>query len=159
TIENILFPNQQPPVVVPAPGSSDTFVGYGFPTPVLDDGTIVLPLVKPIEAVGLTLSELRNKIVETYTTSAQADAILVREQARVTVRPVRRRTISVLVVRQDSGAVQPQGGVLVSSKKGIGQVLDLPAYENDVLTAITRSGGTPGVDAKNEVVILRGGFN
>src|SRR5262249_24426124 len=34
--------------------------------------------------------------------------------------------------------------------------IDLPAYENDVLHALTRTGGLPGLDARNEVVIERG---
>ena len=34
--------------------------------------------------------------------------------------------------------------------------VDLPAYENDVLNALARTGGLPGLDAQNEVVIERG---
>jgi hypothetical protein len=34
-------------------------------------------------------------------------------------------------------------------------VVDLPAYENDVLTALTETGGLPGFDAKNEISIER----
>src|SRR5262249_28942573 len=157
TIENILFPNQAPPLVTPQQGSLYQSIGYGFPTPVLDNGTIVLPLIEPIDVRGMSLSELREAIIKAYTTSATGQAILGGDQARVTVTMARPRTSSVLVVRQDSGSVQVAQGQLVNSKKGVGQVLELPAYENDVLTAITRSGGTPGSDAKNEVIILRGG--
>ena len=32
---------------------------------------------------------------------------------------------------------------------GTGQIIDLPAYQNDVLTALARTGGLPGTDAKN----------
>ena len=41
-------------------------------------------------------------------------------------------------------------------KRGTGSNLELPAYENDLLNALTRSGGMPGLDAKNEVLIFRG---
>ena len=34
----------------------------------------------------------------------------------------------------------------------------LPAYENDVLHALTRTGGLPGLDAYNQIVIQRGCF-
>jgi hypothetical protein len=80
------------------------------------------------------------------------------------------RQYHVLVVRQDAAAgtaAQPQaalaGGLVTGStdttgarKRGTGFSLDLPAYENDVLTALTRTGGLPGLDAKNEVLVLRG---
>jgi hypothetical protein len=36
--------------------------------------------------------------------------------------------------------------------------VDLPAYENDVLHALAATGGLPGLDAVNEVVIQRGYF-
>ena len=44
---------------------------------------------------------------------------------------------------------------MTSSKRGTGQIVDLPAYENDVLSALTRTGGLPGLDAMNEVLIER----
>src|SRR5262249_17246123 len=45
--------------------------------------------------------------------------------------------------------------VLGPRKRGTGYNLELPAYENDVLNALTRSGGLPGLDARNEVIIYR----
>src|SRR5439155_11481262 len=45
-----------------------------------------------------------------------------------------------------------------SLQKGTGYSIDLPAYENDVLTALALTGGLPGLDAVNEVVIERGSF-
>jgi hypothetical protein len=33
--------------------------------------------------------------------------------------------------------------------------VDLPAYENDVLTALTLTGGLPGYDAKNEILVQK----
>ena len=43
-----------------------------------------------------------------------------------------------------------------SAESGRGFVLDLPAYKNDVLHALAESGGLPGLNAKNEVKVLRG---
>jgi hypothetical protein len=57
------------------------------------------------------------------------------------------------VIREESGG---QEGV---SKRGTGKVVDLPAYENDVLHALNETGGMPGTDAKNEILIYRGLFN
>src|SRR5690606_27105043 len=39
--------------------------------------------------------------------------------------------------------------------RGSGEVLDLPSYENDVLHALTASGGLPGTDAAREVWVFR----
>jgi hypothetical protein len=63
----------------------------------------------------------------------------------------------------------PQGGVpagpglgngigaslVGASHKGTATTVELPAYENDVLNALNRSGGLPGTDAKNEVIVQR----
>jgi hypothetical protein len=43
-------------------------------------------------------------------------------------------------------------------RKGTGYAIDLPAGENDVLNALARTGGFPGSDAVNEVVVERGSF-
>jgi hypothetical protein len=62
-------------------------------------------------------------------------------------------------MRQESGAVtlQAQGG-LGGGKRNVGFILDLPAYENDVLHAMAQTGGLPGLDAYNQVVVIRGCF-
>ena len=63
---------------------------------------------------------------------------------------IRKRSVRVLVIREESG------GVADVSKRGTGIVLDLPAYENDVLHALSETGGMPGLDAQNEIMIYRG---
>ncbi len=35
----------------------------------------------------------------------------------------------------------------------------MPAYENDVLSALSQTGGLPGLDVFNEVVVFKGGMN
>jgi hypothetical protein len=47
-------------------------------------------------------------------------------------------------------------GQLVPSRRGTGVPLELEAYQNDLLNALARSGGLPGLDASNTVVIQRG---
>jgi hypothetical protein len=44
-------------------------------------------------------------------------------------------------------------------RRSEGQVLELPAYENDVLNALARTGGLPGLESTQEVVIQRGYWN
>jgi hypothetical protein len=41
------------------------------------------------------------------------------------------------------------------TRTGTGHVLDLPAYKNDLMHALAQTGGLPGLNAKNEVKILR----
>jgi hypothetical protein len=69
-------------------------------------------------------------------------------------------------VREDTSTVGFAGGqgvggrsqILGSTKRGAAQLVELKAYENDVLHALSESGGLPGLDAKNELKILRGAF-
>jgi protein involved in polysaccharide export with SLBB domain len=134
----------------------------GYPVPVQDDGTVLLPFVPPIEVAGLTLTQAQAKIVKALTVDKE---IIKKDVARVLVTLMRPRRYPVLVVREDAGTagvpVGPGigsgiGATLVgASRKGTGFTLDLPAYENDVLNALTRSGGLPGTDARNEVVVQR----
>src|SRR5205823_8719500 len=57
---------------------------------------------------------------------------------------------------QTTGFVIGVGGGSTGSRRGTGYTLDLPAYENDVLNALARTGGFPGSEAVDEVVIYRG---
>jgi protein involved in polysaccharide export with SLBB domain len=155
------FPNQPP--------------GLGFPVPVRSDGTLSLPLVPPIPVRGKTLEEAEEAIRQKYTVE---NKILKAGQERIIVTLQRPRTYQVLVIRQDanstdqSGGTGAQGGQNRSAgfvigfggttgrgtRKGLGFALSLPAGENDVMNALTRTGGLPGGDAVNEVVIERGNF-
>src|SRR5205814_9191583 len=69
-----------------------------------------------------------------------------------------------LVVREEAGGAVQQQGVgggggglgLGITKRGTGAVVSLDAYENDLLHALNATGGLPGLDAKNEILIFRG---
>lgn len=130
----------------------------GYPIPVRDDGTLALPLVRPVPVRGLTVEEAQEAIRRAY---VEAE-VLKSGRERLIVTLARRRTYRVTVLRQEAGGFNsgPQGitGISViggTTKFGSGHVLDLPAYENDVLNAISQTGGLPGLDACNEVVIMR----
>jgi protein involved in polysaccharide export with SLBB domain len=126
----------------------------GYPLPVSADGTLPLPQIKPLRVEGMTLEEAREAIGQAYLMPKE---ILKPGQERILVSLIRRRQYQVLVVREDGGQVAVgAGGVLGGNRRGTGAVVDLPAYENDVLNALTRTGGLPGLDAINEIVIQRG---
>ena len=127
--------------------------GIGFPVPVQPDGTISLPYIKPFDVRGLTIDEIRDLIYKKVVVEKR----LVQPVARILTTIISKRRYHVSVIRQDTGAIGSEGGTGITgqTKRGGGYALDLPAGENDVLGALIRSGGTPGLDAINEVVIQR----
>ncbi len=155
--------NQLPPVHFPEPGS-DRPPALGYPVPVREDGTLALPLVPPIQVRGLTLAQAQDAIRKAYTIDQE---ILKPGKDRIIVTLMQERTYSVIVIRQDgvdqpvTGPVGGGGGIgrggfaQRTGQASRGQVIQLPAYKNDVLHALAMTGGLPGVNAKNEVKILR----
>ena len=140
--------------------------GMGFPVPVRKDGTISVPIVAPIAVQGLTLEGVEAALRKAYTEDKQ---VIRAGQERILVTLLQRRTYHVLVIRQDSptstsgdtaGFTGRSVGFSVNfgsggtgSRRGSGFALDLPAYENDVLNALAKTGGFPGTDAANEIII------
>jgi protein involved in polysaccharide export with SLBB domain len=152
-IEGVLGDKTQPPPVR-FTDTGNVPPAFGFPLPVREDGTVPVPLVKPVLVKDLTLPEAQEAIRKAYVEDKQ---ILRVDRDRIIVTLMRPRQYHVLVVRQDSGAAAiGAGGLITGTKRGTGAAIDLPAYENDVLTALTRTGGLPGLDALNEVMIQRG---
>ncbi len=150
-----------PPVVIPMEGS-DIPPAIGFPVPVREDGTISLPLVKPIPVRGLNIQQVEQLVSRTY---RDGEKPLLTEDARIIVTLIRERTYRVFVVRQDNspggqGLVQAQQlQTGISDRQDLtsrGFALQMPADKNDLLNALTQTGGMPGVNAKSEVRILRG---
>jgi hypothetical protein len=110
--------------------------------------------VPPIPVSGLTIVQAQAAVQKVY---AETGVLRAEAAGRIIVNLYRPRLYHIQVVREDSGGITLQaGGGFGNTKRGTGYVLDLPAYENDVLTALTRTGGLPGLDALNEVIIQRG---
>lgn len=145
-----------PPVYIPQTGDSHPTLGY--PIPVREDGTISLPLIRPISVRGMTIAQIEDMVRRTYTVDKQ---ILEPGRERILVALQKARTYKVTVLRQETPnspfVAQSAGGAiqLGQSKKGTGQIVVLPAGENDVLRALTVSGGLPGLDAQNAIYVLR----
>jgi hypothetical protein len=158
--------NQQIPVqLLPNPNADKTAV-IGYPIPVQDNGTIILPELPPIDVRGKTLPEVQKLIADLVTGRAPGGKeLIVPGKERVLVDLIQKRRYEVLVVREDSqapnlgGGGLGFGGVFGVSRKGAGFTLQLEAYENDLLRALNASGGPPGLDAKNDIVIRRGKYD
>jgi protein involved in polysaccharide export with SLBB domain len=127
----------------------------GYPVPVQADGNIALPAVGAVPVRGLTVVEAREAVRNAYLKKN-----LVRpETERVLLTLLYPRQTQVLVFRQETALfVQSPEGPSPGSKRGTGAVVDLPAYENDVLHALALTGGLPGLDVYNEIIIFRGCF-
>ena len=153
---------EPPPVNFPEADSSLP-PSIGFPIAVQEDGTLSLPLIEPVEVRGLTLDQVREKIRDAYIDSD----ILRPEKARPIVSLIKERTYNIIVVREDGAgsggagtavaARGSSGGAIrgTSDQSGTGSLIKLPAYQNDILHALVETGGLPGINAKNEVKILR----
>lgn len=128
----------------------------GYPVPVRPDGTIRLPMVDPIKVQGLSLSEAEDAIRAIYS----KNKLLPEGRDRIVVTLMYPRQVHVVVLRQESGNITVgSAGGLAGGKRGTGHIVDLPAYENDVLHAISQTGGMPGLDAYNEIIVFRNSFS
>ncbi|MFN5286327.1 MAG: polysaccharide biosynthesis/export family protein, partial [Planctomyces sp.] len=134
-----------PPIHFPEDGNRPPAVG--LPVPVREDGTLSLPIIEPINVKGMSLVEASNAIKMAY---IYPEPIIREGEESIIVTLIQQRKVRVMVIREEAGGQQ---GV---TKRGTGQVVDLPAYENDVLHALGATGGMPGTDAKNEIMIYRG---
>lgn len=154
-------PPEPPPVNLPSEQST-LDPSIGFPIVVQENGTISLPSIEPIKVKGMTIEQVTNLVKKAY-----LDAKIVQDNARLqpSVTLMQERTYNVVVVRQDisvGGNNQPgaqmggQGGYIRGSdQSSSGKVIKLPAYQNDVLHALMASGGLPGINAKNELKVLK----
>jgi hypothetical protein len=151
--EDVLGVRDQIPVQVNPDPHAPTPAAQGYPVTVQADGTIQLPEVPPIPVRGLTLAEVRAAIVKAITVDKK---LIVPGKERVTVDLLRKRRYRVLVVREDCPPTPGEAAACGGGKAGAGFSLMLEAYHNDLLEALTRTGGLPGPCARPEVVIRRG---
>ncbi len=154
-------PPEPPPVSFPE-GDSTLPPSIGFPIAVQDDGTLSLPLIEPLNVDGLTLEQVRDAIRDAYIDND----ILRPEKARPIVTLIQERTVDVIVVREDAAGIGPRGQLTTNSlsaqfirggsdRSASGGLVKLKAYQNDILHALVETGGLPGLNAKNEVRVLR----
>ncbi len=155
--DNVIAP---PGTVAPVklPDATSDLAALGFPIPVRDDGTITLPQLPPISVKGKTAAEVEQLIKDAASGKDGGPALVNQKTARVTVQLLKKREYAVTVVRED---LQPTlatgvGGTVVgTTRRGNGFTLRLPAGQNDVLHALNQTGGLPGLDAKDEIIIER----
>ncbi|MEZ6032682.1 MAG: polysaccharide biosynthesis/export family protein [Planctomycetaceae bacterium] len=148
-IKGILGNDEElPPVHFPEDSNRPPAIGY--PVPIREDGTLALPIVDPINVEGKSLVEATTAVRDAFTYPRE---LIKPGEEQIIVTLIQQRKIRVQVIREESGG---KDGV---NKRGTGHVVDLPAYENDLLHALNATGGMPGTDARNEVMIYRGMYD
>ncbi len=136
------------------PGGQLNAPAFGLPLAIKSDGTITMPLIEPIKVEGMTLAQAAEAIRKAY----RQKEVVKEGKDQVNFSLLRSRVNRIMVLREDASleAIQViRKGETPVHKRGSGEVIDLPVYESDVLHALTASGGLPGIDAYNEVWILR----
>lgn len=143
---------EQMPVRLP----DDRFVAptIGFPTPVRNGGYIRVPQIGVMHVRGMTVWQIEDRIRQ----------ILTREQnqvqpdrTRIHVSLMWKRNVNVMVVRQEEVSatklISPTNGNDADRRSG--QVVQLPAFQNDVLHALMNTGGLPNDQAENAVYVFK----
>ncbi|MCA9189875.1 MAG: polysaccharide biosynthesis/export family protein, partial [Planctomycetales bacterium] len=149
-----------PPVNFPSridPAGTGLPPSLGYPMTIRNDGTLSLPLIDPLRMEGRTIEQAQDVIRHTYLEKG----ILTPGREAVWVTLMQPRQFRVMVFRQEVGgfAAGGRGDIATSNvKQGTGHIVDLRAYENDVLSALAYTGGLPGLDAYDGVFIFRGGL-
>jgi hypothetical protein len=143
----IYYPSQLDPLARGLPAS------LGYPIPVRENGTLSLPLIDPVMVQGRSVAEAEAAIREAYV----GKGILQAGRERIIVTLMEPRITRVTVVRQESGGfTEGLGGIVATTTKfGTGHIANLRAYENDVLTALTVTGGLPGLDAYTDIYVFK----
>ena len=126
----------------------------GLPVTVDQDGSIDLPLVGKIQVTGLTLPEATAAVKNSY----REKEITKEDTERVQVSLVTALVHRIVVLREDTPSTAVQlvsPGQVYHVHRGSADVVDLPAFENDVLHALAITGGLPGTDAARELWVFK----
>ena len=142
-VEGILGDRNSSPPITLIPVSvrdNPTPPVLGYPVTVQADGTVLLPLIKPLLVRGKSIAEIHDQLAAAY-----IQGNLIAPGSRIMVSLAKPRSYHVTVVRH------PDVEIVHTIT-----ALDLPAYENDVLTALARSGGLGTIAGYPVLVIQRG---
>ena len=137
-----------PPVNLP--NNQQRAPSIGYPIKVDEKGQISLPRIKNIDVRGKTIAEVEELVKRAY---FEGEKPILKKGARVIVTLTQERRFKVFVIRADQESEKDATGK--EGTKGRGFVIEMPAYSNDVLNALSTTGGLPNFDHAN-VRVLRG---
>jgi Polysaccharide biosynthesis/export protein len=126
--------------------------GTGYPVRVDDNGMLLLPQLPPLAVTGLTVTEARDAIAAAYVKAG----ILRAGNERILVSLAFPRRYPIVVMREEAtNLTTGPEGFTSTSKRGTGHEVFLRGDQNDVLHALALTGGLPGIDAADEIIIQR----
>ena len=132
----------------------EPFVGH--PITVETDGTIHLPYVEKIFVRNMSLSQVRDAIREAYSVQR---SFIAEDRENIQVTLITPRSHRVHIFRQDTRYNVPglqQTTQFEISRRWAGSTLFLEPKDASVLSALLRTGGLPGIDARNEIWVMKG---
>lgn len=155
-----------PPIHYPPAGSS-LGPSMGYPIVVRENGKVSLPLVDSISVRGLTVMQAEERIKSAYLGNNKTGEKILRENSRILVSLQRKRTVNVIVIRQDNGSsMGVNRGIIqrgpVNSRSDLSSrssTVRLPADQSNLFHALLESGGLPGLNAKPEARVYRSQSN
>jgi hypothetical protein len=155
-VEGVLGDASNPiPIQQPASQTRDQIVlppGTGYPVRIDDNGTVTLPRLHPLAVAGLTVVQTR----EVIRAALVREGILQAGRERILISLLYPRRYPIVVIREEAtNLTAGPEGFTSTSKRGSGHEVYLPADQNDVLHALALTGGLPGIDAYDEVIIQR----
>ena len=137
------------------PDDRNVAPAIGYPTPVRNGGMIRIPHLGVLRVSGMTVWQIEELIRQKLTTGA--NATLQADKSQIHVSLMWKRAVNVMVVRQEEvspmGIIAPSTGTDADRRSG--QVVELPAFRNDVLNALLETGGFPKAQAENAVYIFK----
>jgi protein involved in polysaccharide export with SLBB domain len=151
---NLPLPVHVPPLLQPL-GTHMYPSALGYPVPVEDDGTIHLPQAGPLAVAGLSIAQARDAIRDVYVKKK----VLKPDNDTAIVTLLTPRQQQIIVLRGETTQWTPGPTGRNMSRRGTGQVVQLPAYENDVLHALAVTGGMPAEDVVNQIIVFRDCFH
>lgn len=152
-IEGAPGPDDQ---TLPVRFPDDRFVSpaIGYPTPVRNGGFIRVPQIGVLHVRGMTPWQIEERIRHILTVEK---GVALPDESLIHVSLMWKRGVNVMVVRQEEVSstqmLSPTNGT--DSDRRSGQVVQLPAFRNDVMNALLETGGFPSDQGENAVYVFK----
>lgn len=126
----------------------------GYPTPVRSGGYVRIPQIGVLHVRGMTTAEIEDAIRRKLVVENQE---IRPDKDRIHVSLMYRRSVNVMVIREEETStthiMAPTDGP--DTDRRTGKVVNLPAFQNDVLHALLETGGLPNNQAENAVYVFK----
>lgn len=126
----------------------------GYPTPVRSGGFVRIAQIGVLHVRGMTTGEIEDAIRRKLVVENQE---IKPTKDRIHVSLMYRRSVNIMVIREEESStthiMAPTDGP--DNDRRSGQVVNLPAFQNDVLHALLKTGGLPNNQAENAVYVFK----